>query len=198
MACASTVEVVVPSPAISLVLDAASLSNCAPIFSNGSSSSISLATETPSCVIVGEPNLRSTATLRPLGPRVALTAFATVFIPFLSLRRASSEKTSCLAAIFYTPELTFNHGQNVAFAQDKHFLAIHLYLGAGILCIQHLIPNLYFHGDAFTLFITFAGSRRQDLAFLRFLFSGFGKDNPSSSNFILLDRFNDHASAKGL
>ena len=106
MAWASTVEVVVPSPAMSLVLVAASLRSWAPMFSNGSSSSISLATVTPSWVTVGEPNLLSSATLRPLGPRVAPTALATVFMPFLSLRRASSENTSCLAAIFHSSKIS--------------------------------------------------------------------------------------------
>ncbi len=46
--CARRVAVVVPSPATSLVLLAASFTNCAPIFSNGSESSISFATVTPS------------------------------------------------------------------------------------------------------------------------------------------------------
>src|SRR6266478_3140646 len=45
MACASTVAVVVPSPATSLVLEATSRTICAPMFSSGSRSSISLATE---------------------------------------------------------------------------------------------------------------------------------------------------------
>ena len=46
MLCASTVAVVVPSPAISLVRAATSRSSCAPMFSNRSSSSIDLATTT--------------------------------------------------------------------------------------------------------------------------------------------------------
>ena len=53
MAWASTVAVVVPSPAVSLVLEATSRSICAPMFSNLSSSSISLATVTPSLVMRG-------------------------------------------------------------------------------------------------------------------------------------------------
>ena len=53
--CASTVAVVVPSPATSEVLDATSFTICAPMFSNLSLSSISFATETPSLVIVGAP-----------------------------------------------------------------------------------------------------------------------------------------------
>src|SRR5271163_3550668 len=47
---ASTVAVVVPSPARSAVLEATSRTICAPMFSNLSSSSISLATVTPSLV----------------------------------------------------------------------------------------------------------------------------------------------------
>ena len=52
-ACASTVAVVVPSPATSLVLVATDFTSWAPRFSNGSSSSISRATVTPSLVTVG-------------------------------------------------------------------------------------------------------------------------------------------------
>ena len=54
---ASTVAVVVPSPATSLVLVATSLTSWAPMFSNGSSSSTSLAMDTPSLVIVGRAEL---------------------------------------------------------------------------------------------------------------------------------------------
>ena len=78
---ASTVAVVVPSPASSEALEATSLTICAPIFSNLSVSSISLATETPSLVTVGAPKDFSRTTLRPLGPRVTLTALARVFTP---------------------------------------------------------------------------------------------------------------------
>ena len=52
---ASTVAVVVPSPALSEVLEATSFTICAPMFSNLSASSISLATDTPSLVMVGAP-----------------------------------------------------------------------------------------------------------------------------------------------
>ena len=76
IAWASTVAVVVPSPATSLVLVAASLSSWAPMFSKGSSSSISLATVTPSWVTVGRPELLVEGTLRPLGPGVVLTLWA--------------------------------------------------------------------------------------------------------------------------
>ena len=55
IACANTVAVVVPSPAWSLVREATSLTICAPMFSNLSVSSISLATVTPSLVRRGAP-----------------------------------------------------------------------------------------------------------------------------------------------
>ena len=62
MTWASSVAVVVPSPATSLVLTATSLTSWAPMFSSGSSSSISLAMVTPSLVIVGEPYVFSSTT----------------------------------------------------------------------------------------------------------------------------------------
>ena len=52
---ASTVAVVVPSPATSPVLSATSLTIWTPMFSNGSWSSISRAIVRPSLVIVGAP-----------------------------------------------------------------------------------------------------------------------------------------------
>ena len=55
MTWARSVAVVVPSPTASLVLVATSFTSWAPMFSMGSLSSISLATETPSLVMVGAP-----------------------------------------------------------------------------------------------------------------------------------------------
>ena len=89
-ACASMVAVVVPSPATSLVLVATSLTSCAPMFSYGSSSSISLAMVTPSLVISGAPNFFARTTLRPFGPIVTFTVSASWSIPFISDLRASS------------------------------------------------------------------------------------------------------------
>ena len=101
---ASTVAVVVPSPATSEVLEAASLTICAPRFSYLSASSISLATDTPSLVIVGAPKLFSSTTLRPFGPRVTLTALARVLTPFSMRARASSPKRTSLADIIFLPQ----------------------------------------------------------------------------------------------
>ncbi len=103
IAWASTVAVVVPSPATSLVLLATSRTICAPMFSNLSSSSISLATVTPSLVMRGAPKDLSMTTLRPLGPSVTFTASARMSTPFSMRARASPENFTSLAAIFANP-----------------------------------------------------------------------------------------------
>src|SRR3712207_1737003 len=94
---ASTVAVVVPSPATSLVLVATFLASWAPRFSYGSSSSTSRAMVTPSLVMVGAPNFLSRTTLRPRGPSVTLTASASLSTPRSSARRASSLNLMILA-----------------------------------------------------------------------------------------------------
>ncbi len=71
-----------------LIADATSLTICAPILAKWFSSSISLATVTPSLVIVGAPQLFSMTTLRPRGPRVTLTASASWLTPLRICLRA--------------------------------------------------------------------------------------------------------------
>src|SRR5712675_809540 len=100
IACARTVAVVVPSPAKSDDFDATSRTICAPMFSNLSSSSISLATVTPSLVMRGAPYDLSSTTLRPLGPSVTRTALARISTPRNILSRASTPNFTSLAAIF--------------------------------------------------------------------------------------------------
>ena len=110
--CASTVAVVVPSPATSEVFDATSFTICAPMFSNLSLSSISFATDTPSLVIVGAPKLRSSTTLRPLGPSVTFTAFASTLTPtIIRLRPASPKRTSFAAIGFLLDSLKGGDGR---------------------------------------------------------------------------------------
>ena len=99
IASANTVAVVVPSPATSLVLLAASLTNWAPRFSKGSSNSISSATVTPSLVILGEPQPLSRTALRPRGPSVERTALANFETPANRGWRASSSNTICFATL---------------------------------------------------------------------------------------------------
>src|SRR5579863_3525615 len=105
MAAASTVAVVVPSPAASADLEATSRTIWAPMFSNLSSSSISLATVTPSLVMRGAPNDLSSTTLRPLGPSVTLTALARISTPRSMRSRASTPNLTSLADILGFPTL---------------------------------------------------------------------------------------------
>src|SRR5690606_37249898 len=147
----STVAVVVPSPVISLVLLAISIRSLAPMFSIGSLSSMSLATVTPSLVIVGPPNFFSRTTLRPLGPSVTLTALATELTPRSRARRASSLKIRSLA--MFSPVLGWDQvagglledGVDVALAQDHQLLAAELHLGAAVLGEQHGVADLDLH-----------------------------------------------------
>src|SRR5277367_5412765 len=81
---------------MSLVLVATSLASWAPRFSYGFSSSISLATVTPSLVIVGAPHFLSMTTLRPRGPSVTFTVSASLSTPRSRWRRASSSNSRIL------------------------------------------------------------------------------------------------------
>src|SRR5690348_10266594 len=104
IACASTVAVVVPSPATSDVFEATSRTICAPMFSSGSGSSISLATVTPSLVMIGAPNFFSITALRPLGPSVIFTASARTFTPRRIDWREFSPVTICFAILVFPPD----------------------------------------------------------------------------------------------
>src|SRR5580704_7516220 len=121
IAAASTVAVVVPSPAMSEVLEATSRTISAPMFSNLSSSSISLATVTPSLVMRGAPNDLSMTTLRPFGPSVTFTALARVSTPRNIRSRASTENLTSLAAIeiHSVCDLTLKQAQS-AVSKDEY------------------------------------------------------------------------------
>ena len=67
------------------------------MFSNLSSNSTSLATETPSLVTVGAPNDLSKTTFLPFGPKVTFTAFAKIFTPSSILLLAESLNFTSLA-----------------------------------------------------------------------------------------------------
>src|SRR5437879_12108071 len=69
------------------------------MFSNLSSSSISLATATPSLVMRGAPNDLSSRPFVPLGPSVTRTAWVSVSMPCNILSRASTENFTSLADI---------------------------------------------------------------------------------------------------
>src|SRR6202045_4184719 len=185
MAAASTVAVVVPSPAASAALEATSRTIWAPMFSNLSSSSISLATVTPSLVMRGAPNDLWSTTLRPLGPSVTLTALLRISTPRSILSRASTPNLTSLLAMMLFLEmegrrlrgLLLRGGQigenahDVAFLHDQQFLTIDLDLVAGPFAEQHAVADLEIDRDQLATFVTAARTDRRDFA-LRGLFLG--------------------------
>src|SRR5271168_2363649 len=177
MAAASTVAVVVPSPATSLVFEATSRTIWAPIFSNLSASSISLATVTPSLVMRGAPKLLSMTTLRPLGPSVTFTALASVSTPCSMRSRASVENLTSFADISicsFGEGGSGDHAHDVGLFHDQKLIAVELDLGARPLAEQHAIAGLDVHRDELAILVAAAGSDGDDLALLRLLLGGVG------------------------
>src|SRR6202008_4160472 len=185
MADASTVAVVVPSPATSEVLEATSRTIWAPMFSNLSSSSISLATVTPSLVMRGAPNDLSSTTLRPFGPSVTFTALLRMSIPRSILSRASTENLTSLADIFLLPEFLFRywgrssmlllgrghlqHAHDVGLLHDQKILAVDLDLGAGPFAEQHAITLLQIDRNELAGLVAAARTDGSNLALRRLL-----------------------------
>src|SRR3954449_8243605 len=205
IAAARMVAVVVPSPATSLVLLATSRTICAPMFSNLSESSISLATVTPSLVIRGAPKLFSSTTLRPFGPSVTLTASARIVTP-LSIRvRASVENLTSLAAIGAVSSTVLlsgglglggallEHAHDVAFLHDQQLVAVELDLGAGPLAEQHPVAGLDAHRRQVALVAAGTRADGQDLALHGLFLGGVGDDQPALGLRLFLDTLDDDA-----
>src|SRR5271155_6067092 len=210
---ASTVAVVVPSPAISLVFEATSRTIWAPMFSNLSSSSISLATVTPSLVIRGAPYDLSKMTLRPFGPSVTLTALLRVSTPRSIRSRASEEKRTSLAAMGLDPSIldketsvlggllggglgrcrAFNHAHDVGLLHDQELLAVDLHLRARPLAEQDAFAGLELGRDEFAVLVAGAGAHGHDFALLRLLLDGVGNDDAALRLILSLDAADDDA-----
>src|SRR5712691_7230256 len=203
----STVAVVVPSPASSEVLEATSFSICAPIFSNLSSSSISLATVTPSLVTVGAPKLFSSTTLRPLGPRVTVTASARTLTPLRIFSRASCENLTNFAAMLINlldygahfaddilnaaESLTFEHPKNIVLTKNQMLFAFEFDLTAGVLAEQNTIASLHVRGEQLAVFGHFAFADRHHPPLLGLFFGGVRNDDSSLGLFFLLNALDE-------
>src|SRR5262249_37650295 len=212
IAAASTVAVVVPSPAASAALEATSRTICAPMFSNLSSSSISLATVTPSLVMRGAPNDLSRTTLRPFGPSVTLTALARMSTPRSIFSRASTENLTSLAAIvaysvnylWVTDALRglllgdrlVDHAHDVGLLHDQEFLAVDLDLGAGPFAEQHAVADLDVDGNELAALVAAARTNRDHFALGRLLLRGVGNDDAAGGLLIGGDALDDDAVVK--
>src|SRR3954469_2157140 len=214
IAWARTVAVVVPSPAMSLVFEATSRTICAPMFSNLSLSSISLATVTPSLVIRGAPKLLSMTTLRPLGPSVTFTASARMSTPRMMRSRASRLNFTSLAAIwlpFHGLEVgkvapstrprarAFRSGddpEDVGFLHDDEVFAVDLHLGARPFAEQDLVAGLDVQRSDLAVVGPRAGPDGNDFAFLRLLLRRIGNDDPAGGLCLGLDTADEDAIMK--
>src|SRR5262252_700864 len=98
------------------------------MFSNLFSSSISLATVTPSLVTVGAPHDFSMTTLRPRGPRVAFTVSARMLTPSRMRERPASSNRISLAAMLF-----LHDAEEVFLAQDEVVDAVDLDVVAAVL-----------------------------------------------------------------
>src|SRR5438477_11000075 len=192
---ARTVAVVVPSPAMSEVLEATSRTSCAPIFSYGSSSSISFATVTPSFVIVGLPNFLSRITLRPLGPSVALTARASFSMPRSNACRALSSNCNCLAAIFYVDSWwllvdrqSADDAEDIVLPHNQVSFAVDLDFGAAVLLDKHFVSRLYGEIDFLAVVVDFTGAKSDDFALLGFFLRGIRDNDTALFCFRLFNR----------
>src|SRR5262245_36986631 len=180
---ASTVAVVVPSPAMSLVLVATSFTSWAPMFSKGSSSSISRAMDTPSLVMVGAPHFLSSTTLRPLGPSVTFTASASLFTPDSRARRASSSNLRILGINASLGD----DGEHVAGGEDEHVLAVDRDLGAAVLAVEDGVAHAHPDRDDLAgLPGALARADGQDLALLGLLLGGVGDDQAARGGLLAL------------
>src|SRR6266850_2343492 len=217
IAWASTVAVVVPSPAVSDVRVATSRTSWAPMFSNLSASSISLATVTPSLVMRGAPKLLSSTTLRPFGPSVTLTASARMSTPRSMRWRASPLKRTSLAAIVQSlldmcwligwmvgrsggladrGAGTFDDPHDVGLLHDQEIVTIELDLGAGPLAEQDAVALLDVERNERALFIPGARADGDDLAFHRLFLGGVGNDDAALGLAFFLDTLDHDAVVK--
>src|SRR3954471_610010 len=198
-ACARTVAVVVPSPARSLVLVATSLTSCAPMFSNGSSSSTSRAIDTPSLVMVGAPNFFSRTTLRPRGPSVTLTELAILFTPASRARRASSSNFRILGMGRLLLLLGTDGGEDVTCVEDQQVVALDGDLRAAVLRVDDGVADLDVDRDDLAgLLRTLARADGQDLTLLGLLLGGVRDDQAAGRGLLRLARLDDDAVLEGL
>src|SRR3990167_2302207 len=192
MAWASTVAVVVPSPALSDVLEATSLTIWAPMFCSLSLSSISLATDTPSLVTVGAPNERSSTTLRPLGPRVTLTALARMFTPSTMRARASPPKTTSFAAILELLKIGFKLAASAYPVSSSSYEKMSG--SAGELLLDHCEQIVFLHDQQLVaVVLLLAGADGQHFTLIG-LFSGVVRDHDAGGGRgFAFDTLDDHA-----
>ena len=217
MAWASTVAVVVPSPALSLVFEATSRISWAPRFSNRSSSSISLATVTPSLVERGAAvgllehhvaALGAQGDLHRVGEGVDAAQHAVarvggevdVFGGHLAdlskssgVGRRSASRPQAAFASAATGSSTPRMSVSFMISRSSPSILTSL---PDHLPNRMRSPAFDVDGDALAVVVPGAGADGDDLAFLRLFLGVVGNDDPALGLGFFFDASNDDAIAQ--
>src|SRR6059036_830743 len=140
--------------------------------------------------MVGLPYFLSMTTLRPLGPKVALTAAAMMLTPRSRAARPSSLNRTCFGILMLlldrARELTGHRGpvglavrarllddrEHVLFLHDQVLLLVHLDLGARVLAEEDAVVGLHVQRDLLAVLRHFPVAHRDDLALLGLFLRG--------------------------
>ncbi|VXB13779.1 hypothetical protein ARTHRO8AJ_140006 [Arthrobacter sp. 8AJ] len=172
---------------------------------------------TPSFVMVGAPHFLSRTTLRPRGPSVTLTVFASLSMPASRDRRAASLNASCFAMVLSfqrqkpraagqrehgrqhgdPEELLDDDCQDVAGGQHEVLGAAGLDFGSAVLGVDDDVANGYVNGNAVAIFEA-AGAYGDNFAFLRLLLCGVRDDQAGSRGLLGFERADNNTILKRL
>src|SRR5512137_2893798 len=161
------------------------------MFSQGSLSSTSLATVTPSLVLVGEPNFLSRTMFLPRGPSVALTTLLRTFTPLSRAWRASSPERICLAMM--SPSLLLDDGEDLFLADDDQLDAVDRHFGAAVLADEDVVALLDGERDGLALIVDPPLAGLDDLGLLGLLLGRVRDDDPASLDFLFLESLEEHS-----
>src|SRR5690606_9721361 len=166
-----------------------------------SSTSISLATETPSLVTSGAPKLFSMTTLRPRGPRVTRTALARVSTPRRMRSRALPSKRISFALMvdFLVVSLgwkSLDDAEHLVLAEDQVLFSVDLHLGAGVLADEHGVAGLHVERPDLAVVEDAPLARGDDLGAERLLLRRVGDDDPAGRLGLFVDSLGDEPVVK--
>src|SRR4051812_43248584 len=91
-----------------------------------------------------------------------------------------------------------DYGEDVGFAEDEQVVSVHLHLGAAVLGVEDRVALRYVEGDAVAVVVLGAVTDCKDLAALRLLLGGVGKNDPACRGLLLVEGLNDQPVAERL
>src|SRR6266508_3556367 len=144
-------------------------------------------------------------TLRPLGPRVTLTALASALTPDRMRLRATSVYTISLADMWMGPfrvvlsvwsgrlELLLDHAQDVVFSQDETVFAVDLDFGAGVLSEENGVTGLHVELPHRPVLEHLPVADGDNLPLYRLFPGGVWNDDPAFGHFFFFNPTDDDA-----